>query len=162
MPDANIGDGHDANGARGEYGHYRKSMFWLRKTIPPTSTLDVAHSGARESTCVANTATCCSLNHPQSGGCEKEAESDRPGITLWTDGSQTEQGAVGYAVVWRPRHSRRDWVGIITHMGHNQEVYDAEGAALVKHSRSSRTGGGGTESPVPRYPQMHRLPLNSC
>jgi hypothetical protein len=30
-----------------------------------------------------------------------EAERSRPGLTIFTDGSRTDCGAVGYAVVWR-------------------------------------------------------------
>ena len=37
--------------------------------------------------------------------------------------------AAGYAVVWRKGES---WAGIKTHMGHNQEAYDAECAALAR------------------------------
>jgi len=45
-----------------------------------------------------------------------EAEKDRPGLTMFTDGSQLDGGAAGYAVVWKKGQS---WVGIDTHMGYN-------------------------------------------
>jgi len=46
-----------------------------------------------------------------------EAEKARPGLTMFTDGSRMEDGAAGYAVVWRKGES---WAGIKTHMGYNQ------------------------------------------
>jgi len=58
-----------------------------------------------------------------------EAEKARPGLTMFTDGSRLDDGAAGYAVVWKNDQS---WVGIKTHMGYNQEVYDAECAALAR------------------------------
>jgi len=58
-----------------------------------------------------------------------EAEKARPRLTMFTDGSRMEDGAASYAVVWRKGES---WAGIKTHMGHNQEAYDAECAALAR------------------------------
>jgi len=48
---------------------------------------------------------------------------------MFTDGSRTEDGAAGYAVAWK---NGRSWKGIKTHMGYNQEAYDAECAALAR------------------------------
>jgi len=53
----------------------------------------------------------------------------QPGLTLWTDGSRDENGAVGYAVVWR---KGRRWAGRKVHMGYYQEAYDAECAAIAR------------------------------
>jgi ribonuclease HI len=47
---------------------------------------------------------------------------------MFTDGSQLENGAAGYAVAWR---NGQTWEGIKTHMGFNHEAYDAECAALA-------------------------------
>ena len=58
-----------------------------------------------------------------------EAEKPRQGLTMYTDGSRMEDGAAGYAVVWKKGES---WAGIKTHMGYNQEAYDAECAALAR------------------------------
>jgi ribonuclease HI len=58
-----------------------------------------------------------------------EAERTRPGLTMFTDGSRLDSGATGYAVVWQNGQS---WVGTKTHMGKNQEAYDAECAALAR------------------------------
>ena len=58
-----------------------------------------------------------------------EAERPRRGLTMFTDGSHLDSGAAGYAVTWRKGTS---WVGIKTHMGYNQEAYDAECAALAR------------------------------
>jgi len=44
------------------------------------------------------------------------------GLVLWTDGSRDENGAVGYAVVWKKGWS---WAGREAHMGFFQEAYDA-------------------------------------
>jgi len=58
-----------------------------------------------------------------------EAEKARPGLTMFTDGSRMEDGAAGYAAVWKKGVS---WAGIKTHMGYNQEAYDTEWAALAR------------------------------
>jgi ribonuclease HI len=58
-----------------------------------------------------------------------EAERTRPGLTMFTDVSRLENGKVGYAVVWQ---KGRSCVGVNNHMGENQEVYDAECAALAR------------------------------
>ena len=76
------------------------------------------------------------------------AEKERPGLTMFTDGSRLDDGAAGYAVAWKNGQS---WKGIKTHMGFNQEAYDAECAALARAleaaQRRPRTppppGGGG-------------------
>ena len=60
---------------------------------------------------------------------KKEAEKGRPGLVMYTDKSRTEDGAAGYAVAWR---NGQTWKGIKTHMGYNQEAYDAECAALAR------------------------------
>jgi len=63
-----------------------------------------------------------------------EAEKDRPGLTIFTDGSRLDSGAAGYAVVWK---NGQTWKGIKTHMGYNQEAYDAECAALARALESA-------------------------
>ena len=65
---------------------------------------------------------------------KKEAEKACPGLTVFTDGSRLEDGAAGYAVAWKRGES---WVGIKTHMGYNQEAYDAECAALARALEST-------------------------
>jgi len=47
---------------------------------------------------------------------------------MFTDGSRLEDGAARYAVAWK---NGQTWGGIKTHMGYNQEAYDAECAALA-------------------------------
>jgi len=54
---------------------------------------------------------------------------DRPGLTIFTDGSRLENGATGYAVAWK---NGQTWKGHKTHMGWGQEAYDAECAALAR------------------------------
>jgi hypothetical protein len=58
-----------------------------------------------------------------------EAERFRPGLTIFTDESRADNGAVGYAVVW-PKEGR--WVGIKNRMGFNQEAFDAACATLAR------------------------------
>ena len=53
---------------------------------------------------------------------------------MFTDGSRMDDGATGYSVVWKNGQS---WVGIKTHMGYNQEAYDAECAALARALESA-------------------------
>jgi len=48
---------------------------------------------------------------------------------MFTNGSRLGDGATGYAAVWKNGQS---WVGIRTHVGYNQEAYDAECAALAR------------------------------
>jgi hypothetical protein len=57
-----------------------------------------------------------------------EAESTRPGLTMFTDGSRLDGGATGYAVVSKKGQA---WAGAKVHMGNNQEAYDADCAALA-------------------------------
>jgi len=59
----------------------------------------------------------------------KEARLDRPGLTIFTDGSCLENGATGYAEVWKKGN---DWEGLKSHMGWEQEAYDGECAALAR------------------------------
>jgi len=63
-----------------------------------------------------------------------EAEKDRPGLTMFTDGPRLDSGAAGYLVVWKRGQT---WVGIKTYMGYNQEAYGAECAALVRALESA-------------------------
>jgi ribonuclease HI len=58
-----------------------------------------------------------------------EAEKERPGLTLYTDGSRMQSGATGYSVVWK---KAMQWVGIKSHMGYSQEAFDAECAAIAR------------------------------
>jgi len=60
---------------------------------------------------------------------KKEAEKERPGLVMFTDGSRLESEAAGYAVAWK---NGQTWEGIKTHMGYNQEAYDAECVALAR------------------------------
>jgi len=60
---------------------------------------------------------------------KKAAEKERQGLVMFTDGSRMEDGAAGYAVAWK---NGQTWKGIKTHMGYNQEAYDAECAALAR------------------------------
>jgi ribonuclease HI len=52
-----------------------------------------------------------------------------PGLTMFTDGSRLDSGAAGYVVTWQ---NGQRWVCIKTHMGYNQEAYDAECATLAR------------------------------
>jgi len=60
---------------------------------------------------------------------KEEAEKSRTGLTIFTDGSRVDSGGAGYAVVWQEGGK---WAGVKTHMGFNQEAFDAECAALAR------------------------------
>jgi len=60
---------------------------------------------------------------------KRTAGRERAGLTIFTDGSRARNGATGYAVTWK---SRSKWVGVKTHLGYNQEAFDAECAALAR------------------------------
>jgi len=62
---------------------------------------------------------------------EQEARraDSQPVLVLRTDGSRDENGAVGYAVVWR---KGRRWAGRKVHMGYYQGAYGAECAATAR------------------------------
>ena len=99
----------------------------------------LAHAGSTENTVL--------LEEPATVGAEllqeeedeakAAAERVRPGLTMFTDGSRLEDGATGYAVVWK---NGRTWEGIKAHMGYNQEAYDAECAALARALESVTRG----------------------
>jgi len=59
----------------------------------------------------------------------EEAEKNREGLTIFTNGSRLESGATGYSVAWKAGNR---WVGVKAHMGYNQEAFDAECAALAR------------------------------
>jgi len=63
-----------------------------------------------------------------------EAEKDRPGSTMFTDGSRLDSCAAGYSVVWKRGQT---WVGIKTHLGYSQEAYDAACVALARAVESA-------------------------
>jgi len=60
---------------------------------------------------------------------EARRADSQPGLVLWTDGSRDENGAAGYAVVWR---KGRRWAGRKVHMRYYQEAYGAECAAIAR------------------------------
>ena len=59
----------------------------------------------------------------------EEAERDREGLRIFTDGSKLGSGAAGYWVAWRAGDW---WVGVNVHMGYKREAFDAECAALAR------------------------------
>jgi ribonuclease HI len=59
----------------------------------------------------------------------REAERPGSGLTKFTDRPRLDSGAAGYAATWQ---NGQHWVGIKTHMGYNQEAYDAERAAFAR------------------------------
>src|SRR3978361_1407744 len=58
-----------------------------------------------------------------------EAEKERPGLTLYTDGSRGQSAVIGYSLVWK---KASQWVGIKFHMGYSQEAFDVECAAIAR------------------------------
>jgi len=69
------------------------------------------------------------LTLEERGEAKKEAEKERLGLVMFTDGSRLESEAAGYAVAWQ---NGQTWEGMKTHMGYNQEAYDTECAALER------------------------------
>jgi len=59
----------------------------------------------------------------------EEAEKDREGLTIFTNGSRLESGATGYGMAWKAGNR---WVGVKAHIGYNQEAFDVECAALAR------------------------------
>jgi ribonuclease HI len=95
------------------------------------NTLALAHRGRTETTVLLEDPETLDAETIQQDekAAKAEAEHTRPGLTMFTDGSRLDSGAVGYAVVWQKGQS---WVGVKNHMGYNQEAYDAECAALAR------------------------------
>ena len=75
---------------------------------------------------------------------KKEARKERQGLVMYTDGSRLENEAAGYEVVWK---NGQTWEGIKTHMGFNQEAYDAE-CAVLAHALETATKRAPTPSHV--------------
>ena len=96
----------------------------------------LAYAGAMESTVLLEEPEPlnAALLQEEEEEARMETEKPRPGLTMYTDGSRMEDGAAGYAVVWKKGES---WAGIKTHMGYNQEAYDAECAALARALESA-------------------------
>jgi len=67
---------------------------------------------------------------------KREAEKGRPGLVMFTDWSWMESGAAGYVMAWKEGQS---WKGIKTHMGYNQEAFDAGCASLARPLESAST-----------------------
>ena len=99
-----------------------------------TSTL--TYAGRTESTVLLEEAETldAELVQEEEAKAKAEAEKDRPGLTMFTDRSRLDSGAVGYAVAWK---NGQTWKGIKTHMGYNQAAYDAECAALGRALESA-------------------------
>jgi hypothetical protein len=102
-----------------------------------------------------------------------EAESIRPGLTVFTDGSRLDSGAVGYAVAWQewailgghqyphgqqPRSLRRGVRRIGTSSGDGGEATNDTGESHHFHQRPSRhqtNGIGGTRPRLDVRPTRH-------
>jgi hypothetical protein len=65
---------------------------------------------------------------------------------MHTDGSRLDSGAAGYAVTWQ---NGQRWMGVKTHMGYNQEGYDATDAQTAIRRLVS-------EDPVPDRSTRYR------
>ena len=59
------------------------------------------------------------LPREENAEAKAEAEKDPPGLTKFTDGSRLDNGAAGYAVLWK---NGQIWMGIKTNSGYNQEA----------------------------------------
>jgi len=77
--------------------------------------------------------------------------------SLYADGLRTEEGVVGYAVVWKKGHM---WKGHKEHIGYNLEAYGAMCAAPVHAprttaSRTNQTAQAGNGHHLHRRPGRH-------
>jgi hypothetical protein len=90
----------------------------------------LAYEGRSESTILLEEPETLAGELLQEEGAEVNAEAEKvlPGLTMFTDGSRLDSGA-GSAVVWK---NGQFWKDIKTHMGYNQEAYDAERAARAR------------------------------
>jgi len=91
----------------------------------------LAYAGAMESTVLLEQPETlkAALLQVEEEEAAMEAEKPRPGLTMYTDGSRMKDEKAGYPLVWKKGESEG---GIKTHMGYNQEAYDAECAALAR------------------------------
>ena len=113
---------------RGDQG---RGIVGAKTAIGRRLTNALAHRGQTESTVLLEEPEIldAELRQEEEAEARVEAERARPGLTMFTDGSRLENGATGYAVVWR---RGRTWAGAKVHMGSNQEAYGAECAALAR------------------------------
>jgi len=90
----------------------------------------LAHRGQVESTVLLEEPETLDavLIQEEEAEAKMEAEKTQPGLTMFTDGSRMEDGAAGFAVVWK---NGQIWEGVKAHMGYNQVAYDAECTALA-------------------------------
>jgi hypothetical protein len=84
-----------------------------------------------------------------------EAQRTRPGLTVYTDRSRLDTGGNAYAVTWQ---IGQHWTGAKTHMGYNQEAYDAEFAAHARALEIAARGQNNTGAGyhLHRYPERHQ------
>ena len=61
------------------------------------------------------------------------ASESRRQDTVWTDGSQLDDGRVGAACVWR---TQEGWTGRRYHLGTNKEVFEVETFAIYQALRA--------------------------
>jgi len=114
-------------------GDQAREVVGARTPIGRRLTNALAHRGPTESTVLLEKPETLDAELLQGEEAEAKAEAEkvRPGLTMFTDGSRLDDGAVGYAVVWK-NPSGLSWKGVKAHMGGNQEAYDAECAALAR------------------------------
>jgi len=116
-------------------GDQTREIFGAPIAIDRRLTNALAHAGRTESTVLLEEpeTLIAELLQEEEAEAKAEAEKDRPGLTMFTDGSRLDSGAAGYSVAWK---RVKNWVGIKTHMGH-QEAYDVERAALARALESA-------------------------
>jgi len=90
----------------------------------------LAHGGPTESTVLLEEPETFEeeLLQEEEAEAKAEAERTRPWLTMFTDGSRLDDGAIGYSVVWKRGLT---WAGAKVHMGNNQEAYGEECATLA-------------------------------
>jgi len=112
-------------------GSHTREVVGAPSKIGRQLTTALGYTGRTESTVLLEDPETfdAEIIHEEEEEARKEAEKERLGLVMFTDGSRMEDGATGFAVAWK---NGQTWKGIKTHMGYNQEAYDAECAALIR------------------------------
>jgi hypothetical protein len=112
-------------------GDQAKEVVGAASSIGKRLESALGYSGRTKTTALPEELEAFDADTIQEDEAAAKAETERPrlGLTMFTDGSRLDSGAAEYAVTWQ---NGQHWVGSKTHMGYNQEAYDAECAALAR------------------------------
>ena len=119
------------------HGDQARDVVVARTEIGRRLTNAPTYAGSADSTVLLEEIEILDAEQLQDEEAEDKAEAERArhALTTFTDGPRLDDGAAGYAVVWK---NGQTWMGIKTHLGYNQEAYDVECATLA-HALESRS-----------------------